>query len=57
MAVYTPLTLYTNLRHLPRSTRPGWLNSIMVSIASIIYARFAVYCLIAEVQAALAPAA
>ena len=57
MAVYTPLTLYMNLRHLPRSARPGWINIAMVSIASIIYIGFAVYCLIAEVQAALAPAA
>ena len=48
MAVYTPLTLYMNLRHLPRSARPGWLNIVMVSIASIIYIGFAVYCLIAE---------
>ena len=55
MAVYTPLTLYMNLRHLPRSARPGWLNIVMVSIASAVYICFAVYCLIDEVRAALAP--
>lgn len=49
MAVYTPLTLYMNLRHLPKSARPGWLNIVMVSIASVIYICFALYCLKEEI--------
>lgn len=51
MAVYTPLQLYLNLRHLPPSARPGWLNILMTSIAAIIYVGFAVFCLVDEVKA------
>ncbi len=53
MAVFVPLTLYINLRHLPRSARPGWLNIAMVTIASMVYVCYAVYCLIYEVQSRL----
>ena len=45
MAVYTPALLWMNLRHLPRSARPGPLNIAMVGIASIVYVSFAVYSL------------
>ena len=48
MAVYTPLTLYMNLRYLPRSARPGPFNILMLSIASLIYLGFAVYCIAGE---------
>lgn len=48
MAVYTPLQLYLNIRHLPRSAKPGWLNILMVGIASLVYVGFAVFCLYAE---------
>jgi hypothetical protein len=49
MAVYTPLTLYLNLRHLPPAARPGWLNICMVGIASLVYGGFALYCIWTEV--------
>ena len=49
MAVYTPLTLYLNLRHLPPSARPGWLNICMVGLASLVYGAFALLCIWNEV--------
>lgn len=45
MAIYAPLTLWMNLRHLPPSARPGPLNIVMMSVASIVYIGFALYCL------------
>ena len=48
MALYTPLTLYINHRHLPAAARPGWLCTGMMSIASLIYIAFAVACVIWE---------
>ncbi|HXV86932.1 MAG TPA: Nramp family divalent metal transporter [Gemmatimonadales bacterium] len=48
MAVYTPLVLWMNLRHLPPAARPGWLNVLMVSIAAVVYLGFAVLSLAAE---------
>ena len=55
MAIYTPLLLWMNLRHLPRSARPGYLNIAMMVFASILYVGFALFCLKDEVQARLAP--
>ncbi len=49
MAVYAPLTLYLNLRHLPPAARPGWLNICMVGLASLVYGGFALYCIWVEV--------
>lgn len=49
MALYTPLTLWMNLRHLPKSARPGPINIVMMSIASLVYVGFAIFCLIDEV--------
>ena len=43
MAVYVPLTLYVNLKHLPPSARPKPLNIAMMSIASLVYISFALY--------------
>lgn len=54
MAVYTPLQLYMNLRHLPRSAKPKWINILMVSIASVIYVGFAAFCLVDEIRSAIA---
>lgn len=48
MAVYVPLTLYLNLRMLPRSARPGPLNVAMMTVASLVYVGFAVACLVWE---------
>lgn len=48
MAVYTPLLLWMNLRHLPPSARPGVLNIVMVGIASLVYVGFAGYSLGSE---------
>jgi hypothetical protein len=44
MAVYVPVTLYMNLRYLPKSARPGWLCVTMTSIAAAVYVGFAGYC-------------
>jgi hypothetical protein len=49
MAVYTPLLLWMNLRHLPKSARPGPLHVTMMTIASLVYVGFAIVSVIAEV--------
>lgn len=41
MAVYTPLLLWMNVRHLPRAARPGPLNIVMVTGAALVYVGFA----------------
>ncbi|MCZ7646011.1 MAG: Nramp family divalent metal transporter [Planctomycetota bacterium] len=48
MAVYVPLTLYLNLKHLPRCARPGPLCIAMMLCATLVYTGFAVYCLVTE---------
>ena len=48
MAIYTPLLLWMNLRHLPRAARPRALNIVMMCIASLVYVGFAVYTLALE---------
>lgn len=45
MAVYVPLTLFINLRYLPRGARPGWINITMMALASLLYVGFALYCI------------
>jgi Mn2+/Fe2+ NRAMP family transporter len=45
MAVYVPLTLYLNLRYLPKSARPRPLSIVMMVIASVVYVGFAVACI------------
>ncbi len=44
MAVYVPLTLYLNYRYLPQSARPGFVCTLMMGIASLVYVGFAVSC-------------
>jgi hypothetical protein len=48
MAVYVPLTLFINHRHLPRAARPGVLSTVMMVAASIVYIVFAIACLLWE---------
>jgi hypothetical protein len=50
MAVYVPLTLYINLRYLPRSARPGWGSIAMMLGASALYCGFAAMSLFDELQ-------
>jgi hypothetical protein len=45
MAVYTPLLLYVNLRHLPRAARPGWLCIVAISLTGMVFVSFAIVCL------------
>ena len=45
MAVYVPLTLYINLRYLPKSARPNGLSIFMMIVASFVYCGFAISCL------------
>ena len=45
MAMYVPLMLYMNLRHLPPSARPGPISIGMMIIASGVYGSFALYSL------------
>lgn len=45
MAIYVPLTLYMNLKYLPRSARPSWLFIVMGGVASVIYMGFAIACM------------
>lgn len=51
MAIYVPLTLYMNLKLLPKSARPGWLNIVMMTVASLLYGGFAVGCIYWEIMA------
>jgi hypothetical protein len=48
MAIYVPLTLYINHRFLPKIARPSLLCTLMMSIASLVYIGFAVYCIVWE---------
>lgn len=50
MALYVPLTLYMNLRYLPRSARPGPFNIGMMVLASLVYGGFAISCIVWELQ-------
>lgn len=51
MAIYVPLTLFMNLRFLPKSARPGPLHIVMMSAASLLYGGFAIYCICSEIAA------
>lgn len=56
MALYVPLTLYMNLRYLPRAARPGPVCITMMILASLLYVGFAAGCLYWEIQAWVAKA-
>ena len=43
MAIYVPMILYMNLRFLPKSARPGWINIVFMVLASAMYIAFAAY--------------
>ena len=43
MALYVPMVLYMNLRYLPESARPGWINIFFMVLASAMYIAFAGY--------------
>ena len=45
MAMYVPLMLYMNLRHLPVSARPGAVHVFMMCVASVVYGTFAIVAL------------
>ncbi len=45
MAMYVPLMLYMNLRHLPVSARPGAVHVFMMCVASVVYVAFAIVAL------------
>ena len=45
MAAYSPLILYLNMKHLPKSARPHPVCVVMVCIGSAIYISFALYTL------------
>lgn len=49
MAVYTPLLLWLNLRHLPPSARPGPVHVAMMCVATLVYTGFAIVCLWSEI--------
>ena len=53
MAIYVPLTLYMNLKFLPKSARPGWASITMNGIASVLYVGFAGFCLWFEISSRL----
>jgi hypothetical protein len=53
MAVYVPLTLYMNLRYLPKSARPGPVCIGMMSLATVVYTGFAGFCLWTEIASRL----
>ena len=54
MAIYVPLMLYLNLRYLPAAARPGHVSIAMMGLASLVYAGFAVSCVVWEIQGVLA---
>jgi hypothetical protein len=45
MAIFTPLCLWMNVRHLPKSARPGPINAVMTLLASAVYVGLALICL------------
>lgn len=49
MAIYVPLMLYINHRFLPKTAKPGFFCTLMMSIASLVYIGFAVYCIVWEI--------
>lgn len=49
MAVFVPLTLWLNLKYLPKGARPNMLHTVMMVFASVIYLGFALYCIYYEV--------
>lgn len=53
MAIYVPLTLFMNLKYLPKSARPGPLHIGMMTIASLVYGGFAIFCLYSEITSRL----
>lgn len=53
MAIYTPLLLFMNLRHLPPSARPGPLHITAMALASLVYCGFALACLYWEISSRL----
>ena len=53
MAIYVPLLLYLNKRHLPASARPGISATAMMILASLVYAGFAVSSILWEVTSRL----
>ena len=48
MAIYVPLTLWMNLRYLPKTARPGWVCTFMMIVATCVYVGFAISCIIWE---------
>jgi hypothetical protein len=51
MAVYVPLTLFINLRYLPKSVQPPLANIGMMILATLVYTGFALACIYWEVSA------
>ena len=49
MAIYVPLTLYMNLKFLPKVARPGLVCCTMMILASLVYVGFAIACICWEV--------
>ncbi len=49
MAIYVPVNLYLNCRHLPAAARPGAICIVMNVLASAVYVGFAIACLWWEV--------
>ncbi len=45
MAIYVPLTLYINLRYLPKAAKPGLICTAMMILASLVYVGFAISCI------------
>ena len=50
MAVYVPLTLYLNYKYLPKAAKPGWVCTAAMTVASVVYAGFAVSCIYWEIR-------
>ncbi|HHT9119074.1 MAG TPA: hypothetical protein ACFYD3_00825 [Candidatus Hypogeohydataceae bacterium YC41] len=46
MAVYCPLTLVINHRFLPPGVRPGYISSLFLGLASLVYAFFMGLCVV-----------
>ncbi len=52
MAIYVPLTLYVNLKHLPKAARPGAASILFMLAASALYITFAVWFTVYMVRSA-----
>lgn len=56
MAIYCPLLLYINFKHLPKCARPSPVHTSMMAVACLVYGGFAIACILWELGILTEPA-